>query len=155
MSFSSYLYSYKSNRTEIISRSSAAQHMSENNAISAFDLVVSVPLREVRTVRLDCTYFTLTSDISWRSCIGALLLFLRFPDVHRWIFCRILTTEFVAANLKSEIKWLKFACRILYIVFLNRLNILEVNSGRWIWIIEYLIMKMCVKYFELKYSQLK
>ncbi len=32
--------------------------MSENNVISAFDLVVSVPLREVRTVRLDCAYFT-------------------------------------------------------------------------------------------------
>ncbi len=94
-------------------------------------------------------------ESSWRSCIGALLLFLRFPDVHRWIFCRILTTEFVAANLESEIKWPKFACRILYIVILNRFNILEVNSGRWIWIIEFLIMKMCVKYFELKYSQLK
>ncbi len=39
MSCSSYLYSYKSNRTEIISCSSAAQHMSENNAICAFDLV--------------------------------------------------------------------------------------------------------------------
>ncbi len=37
--------------------SSTAQHMSENNAISAFDLV-SVPLREVRTVCLDCAYFT-------------------------------------------------------------------------------------------------
>ncbi len=49
-------YSYKSNRTEIISRLSAAQHMSENNAISAFDLVVSVLLRELRTVRL--AYFT-------------------------------------------------------------------------------------------------
>ncbi len=40
----SYLYSYKSNRTEI-------------SAISAFDLV-SVPLQEVRTVHLDCAYFT-------------------------------------------------------------------------------------------------
>ncbi len=32
--------------------------MSENNAISAFDLIVSVPLREGRTVRLDSSYFT-------------------------------------------------------------------------------------------------
>ncbi len=34
------------------------QHSTENNAIFAFDLVVSVPLGEVRTVRLDCAYFT-------------------------------------------------------------------------------------------------
>ncbi len=32
--------------------------MSENNAISAFDLIVSVPLRELKTVRLDWAYFT-------------------------------------------------------------------------------------------------
>ncbi len=70
--------------------------------------------------------------VSGWSCIGALLPILRFPHVHRRIFCRILTTEFVAANLESQINWPKFACRILYMVFLNRSNILEMNSERWI-----------------------
>ncbi len=86
----------------------------------------------------------------------ALLLFLQLLDAQWRISCRILTTEFVKANVVSEIKFEqpKFACRILYIVFLNRFNILGVNSGRWIRIIEFLIMKICVKYFEFKYSQL-
>ncbi len=48
MFWSLYLFSYKSKITETISCSSA-------HAISAFDLLVTVPLQEVRTVRLDLT----------------------------------------------------------------------------------------------------
>ncbi len=74
VSCSSYLYSCKSNRTEIISRLSAAQHtMSENNAISAFDLVAI--LREVRTVRLDCAYFTPPLAVAAYSTLPTVLLY--------------------------------------------------------------------------------
>ncbi len=42
-----------------------------------------------------------------------------------------------------------------YVAFLNRPNVLEVKSEKCNFFIEFLIMKMHVKYFEWKYLQFK
>ncbi len=84
MSCSSYLYSCKSNRTEIISRLSAAQHtMSENNVISAFDLVA------------------ICSTTRGQNCPSWLRLFHSSPHCSRLLYtthCAFILATFVARS---------------------------------------------------------